>query len=107
MEANSKSHSGTRIECRLQPEDLPHITIQCPVYKEDLSEVLEPTFQSVRQAIATYELQGGTASMLVNDDGMRLLESADQQDRKTYYRRHGIAWTARPPHGEHGYCMSS
>lgn len=48
---------------------LPHVTIQMPVYKEGLSAVIKPTVQSVKRAISTYELQGGTASIFVNDDG--------------------------------------
>jgi hypothetical protein len=48
---------------------LPHVTFQMPVYKEGLEGVIKPTIQSVKQAIATYELQGGTAGIFINDDG--------------------------------------
>jgi hypothetical protein len=51
---------------------LPHVTIQMPVYKEGLEGVIKPTVQSVKQAIATYELQGGTANIFINDDGSAL-----------------------------------
>jgi hypothetical protein len=40
-----------------------------PVYKEGLDAVIKPTILSVKQAISTYELQGGTANILINDDG--------------------------------------
>jgi hypothetical protein len=43
-----------------------------PVYKEGLEGVIKPTVQSVKQAIATYELQGGTANIFINDDGSAL-----------------------------------
>jgi hypothetical protein len=51
---------------------LPHVTVQMPVYKEGLHGVIKPTVQSIKQAISTYELQGGTANIFVNDDGSRL-----------------------------------
>jgi hypothetical protein len=37
-----------------------HITIQCPVYNESLAGVIIPTVESLKVAISTYELQGGT-----------------------------------------------
>jgi hypothetical protein len=42
-----------------------------PVYKEGLHGVIKPTVQSVKQAISTYELQGGTANIMINDDGSK------------------------------------
>jgi hypothetical protein len=50
---------------------LPHVTIQMPVYKEGLQGVIKPTVQSIKQAISTYELQGGTANIFINDDGSK------------------------------------
>lgn len=82
---------------------LPHITIQCPVYKESLVTVIEPTMVSVRAAISTYELQGGTASVFVNDDGMQLLSESEVRIRKAYYASNSIGWVARPPHGQDGF----
>jgi hypothetical protein len=49
----------------------PHITIQMPVYKESLQTVLKPTIESLRAAISHYELNGGSASIFVNDDGIQ------------------------------------
>jgi hypothetical protein len=51
---------------------LPHVTVQMPVYKEGLHGVIKPTVQSIKQAISTYELQGGTANIFINDDGSKL-----------------------------------
>jgi hypothetical protein len=42
-----------------------------PVYREGLHGVIKPTVQSIKRAIATYELQGGTANVLINDDGSK------------------------------------
>ncbi|PBK61701.1 hypothetical protein ARMSODRAFT_1025432 [Armillaria solidipes] len=78
---------------------LPHITIQMPVYKENLDSVLDPSFNSIKRAMRTYARQGGTSSIFVNDDGLRVISLADRDDRIAYYATHGIAWVARPRHG--------
>lgn len=99
---NTKYYSGIAPTIK-QRENLPHITIQCPVYKEDLEQVLSLTFESVAEAIKTYELQGGTASLLVCEDGMQLLSPQERSQRIAYYRMHGIGWIARPAHGKDGF----
>jgi cellulose synthase/poly-beta-1,6-N-acetylglucosamine synthase-like glycosyltransferase len=82
---------------------LPHVTIQMPVYKEGLSSVIAPTIASLKKAISTYELQGGSANILVHDDGLQILSEDDRQQRIDFYADHGIGWTARPKHGENGF----
>lgn len=101
VKTNSKYYSCTPPE-RIG-ENFPHITIQAPVYKESLAGVIDPTMRSLRRAIQTYELQGGTASVFVNDDGMQLLDPESQDIRRQYYRDNNIGWVARPPHGKDGY----
>lgn len=88
---------------RLLTATLPHVTVQCPVYKEGLSAVIAPTISSIKKAISTYELQGGSANIFINDDGLQILEEAARQQRIDFYADHGIGWTARPPHGQNGY----
>lgn len=56
---------------RHQDYELPHVTIQMPVYKEGLKGVVIPTVTSVLAAVRYYEAQGGTASIFVNDDGKK------------------------------------
>ncbi|KAK9324902.1 glycosyl transferase family group 2-domain-containing protein [Lipomyces orientalis] len=82
---------------------LPHVTIQCPVYKESLEGVIHPTMQSLLTAITTYELQGGSANIFVNDDGMQLIPENEAQQRREYYAEHLIGYVARPPHGKDGF----
>ncbi|KAK9467990.1 glycosyl transferase family group 2-domain-containing protein [Lipomyces arxii] len=82
---------------------LPHITIQCPVYKETLKGVIDPTMQSLLTAITTYELQGGSANIFVNDDGLQLISEEDADARRAYYAEHLIGFVARPPHGQNGF----
>lgn len=106
MNMNSKFYSGIAPK-RLKVDDgpLPHLTIQCPVYKEGLTAVIEPTIRSIKAAISTYEMQGGTANIFVNDDGMQLISEEEARARQDFYDEHNIGWVARPRHdpkGEHG-----
>ncbi|GAA5824490.1 hypothetical protein JCM11251_000445 [Rhodosporidiobolus azoricus] len=73
-----------------------HVTILMPVYKEDLVEVLAPTIESISRTIRTYELQGGTASIIISGDGLQLVNEAEAEKRKDYYDRMYVAWVARP-----------
>ena len=97
MVKNSKFFSGVAPP-RISRNELPHVTIQCPVYKEGLYSVIDPTMKSLRAAISTYEMQGGTANIFVNDDGMQLIAPEDSQARRDYYDEHKIGWVARPKH---------
>ncbi|KAL9094552.1 MAG: hypothetical protein Q9165_003111 [Trypethelium subeluteriae] len=99
MNENSKFYSGKPPK-RLQSDDgtLPHLTIQMPVYKEGLAAVIEPTIRSIKGAISTYEMQGGTANIFVNDDGMQLISEDEARQRMDFYDEHNIGWVARPKH---------
>ncbi|CAN8106121.1 unnamed protein product [Discula destructiva] len=98
---NSKCFSGKAPAKRLQrdQDSLPHLTIQMPVYKEGLQNVIRPTVLSIKAAISTYEMQGGTASIFINDDGMQLISPETAQARRDFYDEHKIGWVARPGHG--------
>ncbi|KAI4212163.1 MAG: hypothetical protein LQ351_005032 [Letrouitia transgressa] len=97
MITNSKYYSGLPPR-RLPRGNLPHVTIQCPVYKEGLYSVIDPTVKSLKAAIATYEMQGGTANIFVNDDGMQLIPEEEAQMRREYYDEQRIGWVSRPKH---------
>jgi hypothetical protein len=96
---NSKFYSG-KAPRRLDRNQmaLPHVTIQMPVYKEGLTAVIQPTIISLKAAISTYELQGGTANIFVNDDGMQLIPEDEAQARRDFYEEHNVGWVARPMH---------
>jgi hypothetical protein len=100
MGQNTKYYSGKapRRLPRDHPGGLPHVTIQMPVYKEGLHAVIEPTIRSIKAAMSTYELQGGTANIFVNDDGMQLLSEQEATERQDFYDEHNIGWVARPRH---------
>lgn len=100
MQTNTRYYSGQPpIRSSTVSTILPHVTIQAPVYTESLEAVVEPTIKSLKAAISTYEMQGGSATIFVNDDGMlaKLTES-EIEIRKQFYQMHNIAWVARPPH---------
>jgi len=102
LTTNSKFFSA-RPPPRLRTPILPHITIQCPVYKEGLNSVIAPTVKSIKQAISTYELQGGSANMFINDDGLQIIPEEERRQRIEFYADHSIGWVARPKHGENGF----
>ncbi|KAF3905647.1 hypothetical protein ABW21_db0205035 [Orbilia brochopaga] len=81
----------------------PHITIQMPVYKESLNLVIKPTVDSLKQAMSQYELQGGTANIFINDDGIQAIPVEDARKRIDFYRNNNIGWVARPRNGHKGF----
>ncbi|KAK0361487.1 hypothetical protein LTR94_023149 [Friedmanniomyces endolithicus] len=101
MKENSRFYSAM-LPRRLTGE-LPHVTIQCPVYKEGLVGVIMPTVKSIKQAISTYELQGGSANIMVNDDGLQIIPEEERQERIDFYADNSIGWTARPKHNSEGF----
>ena len=46
----------------------------------------------------TYARQGGTSTIFVHDDGLRLLPVEERNARILFYANHGIGWVARPKH---------
>ncbi|KAJ3715235.1 glycosyl transferase family group 2-domain-containing protein [Lentinula guzmanii] len=77
---------------------LPHITIQCPVYKESLELTITPSVLSIKKAMQTYARQGGTSSIFICDDGLQIIPEEEKQKRLDFYANHNIGWVARPRH---------
>ncbi|KAF8242296.1 hypothetical protein K440DRAFT_607581 [Wilcoxina mikolae CBS 423.85] len=99
VEGNSMYYSGKAPKPGRYPDyELPHVTIQMPVYKEGLKGVIIPTVTSLLAAVKYYEEKGGTASIYVNDDGMQLVKPELQEARKAFYELNHIGWCSRPPH---------
>jgi cellulose synthase/poly-beta-1,6-N-acetylglucosamine synthase-like glycosyltransferase len=86
-----------------QLEVLPHVTIQMPVYKESLEQTIAPSIESIKKAMQTYARQGGTSSIMVNDDGLQCLHEQDREIRMQFYANQDIAFIARPPHSRDGF----
>ena len=83
---------------RYKDLELPHVTIQMPVYKEGLKGVIMPTIESCMDAVRYYESRGGTASIFINDDGMQLVKPDLAEARRAYYELNNIGWCSRPKH---------
>ncbi|EKM60565.1 uncharacterized protein PHACADRAFT_110066 [Phanerochaete carnosa HHB-10118-sp] len=78
--------------------NLPHVSIEMPVYKESLKETIAPSVYSLKKAMQSYARQGGTSSIFVHDDGMQLISEEDRSERIAFYTDNNIGWVARPPH---------
>jgi cellulose synthase/poly-beta-1,6-N-acetylglucosamine synthase-like glycosyltransferase len=99
MSGNTKYYSARKPQLeRHRGLQLPHITVQMPVYKEGLQSVIKPTVDSVMAAIQDYESRGGTANYFICDDGMQAIAPDLAAARQRYYEYMGIGWCARPKH---------
>jgi len=47
----------------------------------------------------TYARQGGSSSIFICDDGLRVLSGKERDDRLGFYREEGVGWVARPREG--------
>ncbi|PFH48495.1 hypothetical protein AMATHDRAFT_65339 [Amanita thiersii Skay4041] len=98
-------HENSMYYSAIKPEpnpeidnNLPHITIQMPVYKESLELTIAPSVFSVKKAMQTYARQGGTSAIFICDDGMQVIAEKDREERMAFYANHNIGWVARPGH---------
>ncbi|THH31668.1 hypothetical protein EUX98_g2509 [Antrodiella citrinella] len=96
---NSKYYSAIR-PAPIEEVDtnLPHITIELPVYKESLKETIAPSVYSIKKAMQTYARQGGTSAIFIHDDGLQLISEEERKDRIEFYADNNIGWVARPKH---------
>ena len=103
---NSRFYSCIKPSMRRAYQDgftAPHITIQMPVYKEGMESVIIPTVRSLQAAISFYESHGGSASIFINDDGLRIISEEEAQKRIDFYHDNQIGWVSRPKHGQDGF----
>ncbi|KAG6919684.1 hypothetical protein DXG01_002627 [Tephrocybe rancida] len=98
-------HENSRYYSAIKPgpnteidAQLPHVTIELPVYKESLEETIAPSVFSLKKAMQTYARQGGTSAIFVHDDGLQIIDEAERQKRIAFYSDHNIGWVARPGH---------
>ncbi|KAH9958463.1 glycosyl transferase family group 2-domain-containing protein [Russula dissimulans] len=98
---NSKYYSAVKPASNKQVDaQLPHITVELPVYKESLEKTIGPSIMSLKKAMQTYARQGGTSTIFVHDDGLQLISDYDRDERIKFYADHGIGWVARPKHDD-------
>ncbi|CDO70156.1 hypothetical protein BN946_scf185009.g7 [Trametes cinnabarina] len=96
---NSKYYSAVRpAPNKLVDTNLPHVTIEMPVYRESLTKTIAPSIYSLKKAMQTYARQGGTSSIFVHEDGLQMISEEECQARIAFYEDHNVGWVARPPH---------
>jgi hypothetical protein len=69
--------------------NVPHITIQCPVYKESFNAII---VLSIKEAMKTSARQDGTSGVFICDNDLQ------RQKLIAFYSNHSIGWVARPKH---------
>ena len=97
FKTNSKYYSGLEIPDCFITTSYPNITIQMPVYKEDLNNTIKPTLNNaIKQATRYIEETGSNCNIIVCDDGLNLISEEDKLARKKFYLENNIGYTARP-----------
>lgn len=94
---NSQFYSAMPSPPPSNPQELPSITIQIPVYKESLEGVIMPSIRSLQRALRHYTRKGGKGNIFVNDDGLQVVSEEERARRIAFYERTGISYVARPP----------
>ena len=98
FKTNSKYYSGLEIpDSFFNNIVYPNITIQLPVYKEDLENTIKPTIISALIQSKRYSLETGSiCNIIVCDDGFNIIDDIEREKRKDFYEKHNIGYTARP-----------
>lgn len=98
FKTNSKYYSGLEIpDLLVKNVEYPDITIQLPVYKENLENTIQPTIMSAIIESKRYSLEtGSSCNIIVCDDGYNLISDEDREKRKEFYKNNNIGFTARP-----------
>jgi hypothetical protein len=98
VRSNSKYYSGLEIpDIFINHLSFPNITIQLPVYKENLENTIKPTIMSAIEQSQRYQLETGSiCNIIVCDDGYNLITEEERELRNHFYKNNHIGITARP-----------
>ena len=98
FKTNSKYYSGLEIpDSFFSTISYPNITIQLPVYKEDLENTIKPTIISALIQSKRYFLETkSNCNIIVCDDGFNIIDDIEREKRKDFYEKYNIGYTARP-----------
>lgn len=101
--SNSKYYSGLEIpNIFLLNRSFPHLTIQLPVYKEDMENTIQPTLISALQEAERYTRETDSiCNIIVCDDGYNLISDEEREKRYKFYYENNIGFTARPHPSKH------
>ena len=95
---NSKYYSGLEIpDSFFNNIVYPNITIQLPVYKEDLENTIKPTIISALIQSKRYLSETGSlCNIIVCDDGFNIIDDIEREKRQDFYLKYDISYSARP-----------
>ena len=98
FKSNNKYYSGLEIpDSFVSNRQYPNITIQLPVYKEDLENTIFPTIMSAIQEADRYKRETDcNCNIIVCDDGYNLLSEEEREKRYQFYTENNIGFSARP-----------
>ena len=98
LKTNSKYYSGLEIpDFFIKNKEFPDITIQIPVYKEDLENTIKPTILSALREAYRYIMETkSNCNIIVCDDGLNVISDLEKENRISFYKDYKIGYTARP-----------
>jgi len=103
LKQNSQFYSYYPTPIATQFHDYPNITIQLPVYTEDLERVIIPTIKSALKAKEYYERNTQSeCNIFINDDGLQVITEKEKNLRLYIYDYFGIGVIGRPIHNRKG-----
>lgn len=101
--SNNKYYSGLEIpDSFLVNKSFPNITIQLPIYKEDLENTIVPTIMSAIEQANRYKKEtSSNCNIIVCDDGYNLISNEEREKRLFFYNKNNICVSARPHPSKH------
>lgn len=100
LKTNRTYYSGVEISDRdpvFYNQSFPAITIQLPVYKENLDTVIRPTVLSALREAERYLIETGSpCNFILCDDGYYLISEEERARRLNFYREKNLGVTIRP-----------
>ena len=98
LQTNSKYYSGLEIpDSFVSSKIYPNITIQMPVYKEDLENTIKPSIMSALKEARRYNQETKSiCNIIICDDGYNIISDEDRIKRKVFYSENDISFSARP-----------
>lgn len=101
--SNNKYYSGIEIpDLLLIHKRFPNITIQVPIYKENLENTIVPTLLSAKKQAERYTKETNAfCNIVVCDDGLNIIQEEEKEKRMLFYKEHNIGFIARPHPSKH------
>jgi hypothetical protein len=98
LHRNNKYYSGIEIpDSYVNSKLYPNITIQIPIYKENLNDIIKPTLYNCIRESNRYTVEtNALCNIVVCDDGYNVISEEEKNERLQFYSEMKIEFTARP-----------